>query len=283
MNHRLLLIVPLALSVSAATSLQAQRHGRHRDSNHDGNWLDRCRNNDGDGNRARFCEERAMGWPSSAGSNLVVDASPNGGVAVTGWDRDSIDVIVRIQTQAGSDEDARQLAQQIRISNDHGTISADGPSIRGRTSWSVSFEIRAPKRTNLNLTTINGPLAVEEVSGTIRLRAENGPITLDRLGGDVSAHAQNGPLRVELTGARWDGAGLDASTQNGPLVVDVPEGYNANFETGTVNGPMELGFPIMVQGRIGAGSNRRIRATLGSGGPSVRVVTTNGPAIIRRS
>ncbi len=99
----------------------------------------------------------------------------------------------------------------------------------------------------------------------------------------MRAHAQNGPLLVHLQGTRWDGTGLDAETQNGPLTVDVPEGYNAAFETGTINGPMEIDFPVTVQGRIGVGAHRHLTTTLGSGGPLVRVVTTNGPAVIRRS
>ena len=38
-------------------------------------------------------------------------------------------------------------------------------------------------------------------------------------------------------------------------------------------------FEKTLMGRIGG---RRITTTLGSGGPTVRVVTTNGPAIVRR-
>jgi hypothetical protein len=45
---------------------------------------------------------------------------------------------------------------------------------------------------------------------------------------------------------------------------------------------MDIGFPITVQGRIGMGSRRRITTTLGSGGPTIRAVTTNGPAVIRK-
>ena len=77
--------------------------------------------------------------------------------------------------------------------------------------------------------------------------------------------------------------GLDAETQNGPLTLDVPDGYNAQLETGTINGPMDIGFPIMVQGRIGMGGRRRITTTLGIGGAMIRAVTTNGPAVIRKT
>jgi hypothetical protein len=274
---KLYLIAALALGVSfPGSDLQAQRRRSHHS---DEGWIERCREN-GDRRRAQFCEERTSGWHASPGQSITVDAGPNGGVSVSGWDLDSVQVIARLHAQAYSDEDARALAGRVRIVAEHGNIRAEGPSNRGRESWWVSYEISVPNRTDLSLDTENGPVSVEDVSGTMRLTAQNGPLTLERVAGDVRAHAQNGPLAVTLEGLRWQGAGLDASTQNGPLVLTIPEGYNANLEAGTVNGPMSVDFPITLQGRIGG---RRITTTLGQGGPTVRVVTTNGPAILRRS
>src|SRR3954466_15417138 len=54
--------------------------------------------------------------------------------------------------------------------------------------------------------------------------------------------------------------------------VYVPRGYNAQLETGTTNGGMRVDFPITVRGSL----TRRISTQLGSGGPTVRVMTTNG-------
>jgi hypothetical protein len=248
-----LLLLPLALLLTLARTVEAQGSGRCRS---------RAR---GDDDQARFCEERTMGWRAQGGLALTVDASPNGGVSVTGWDRDSVAVLVKIQTQGGDDAEARDIARQIRVTNENGSLRADGPGMRRHRSWSVSFEIMAPRSVDLSLDTQNGPLEVENVMGRLRLSA------------------QNGPLHVALTGTRWEGAGLDAETQNGPLVLEVPEGYNAQLETGTINGPMDIGFPIMVQGRIGMGGRRRITTTLGTGGATIRAVTTNGPAVIRKT
>lgn len=231
--------------------------------------------------RGKHCEERVIGWRAAGGQALAVDAGPNGGVTVSGWDRDSVHVIVRIQARAGSDEEARELAGRIRVNREAGDLSAEGPDSRRYASWSVSYEIYAPTRTDLRLSTVNGPLAVEDMVSRMTLEVQNGPLSLQHVGGDVRARAQNGPLHVELMGSRWEGAGLDASTQNGPIVLEVPENYNAELETGTVNGPMDVGFPVTVQGRFG-GRNRRLTTRLGEGGPMIRAVTTNGPAVIRR-
>lgn len=272
--------------VALPAALNAQRRGsrEHRSYRDGESFMDNCRHNDnGDRDRAKFCEERTMGWKSSSGQSLTVDASPNGGVSVTGWDKDSVHVVVKIQTNADDDAAARELATHLRVVNDNGHLRVDGPASRRSLSWSVSFEIMAPRRVDLDLSTQNGPLEIADVTGRLRLDAQNGPLSIESVSGDVQARAQNGPLHVVLSGTRWEGQGLDAETQNGPLDLTIPGGYNAQLETGTINGPMDIGFPITVQGRIGMGSRRRLTTTLGSGGTLVRAVTTNGPATIRRS
>jgi hypothetical protein len=60
--------------------------------------------------------------------------------------------------------------------------------------------------------------------------------------------------------------------------VTVPSGYSAHLETGTVNGGVDIDFPVTVQGKLG----RRITTDLGRGGPTVRLITTNGGVQIRR-
>jgi hypothetical protein len=278
--HRLALAAWLTLSVPGA--LLAQRHEHRHDSDND-DWMEECRDRHHDEDRARFCEERTMGWHAGAGQVLSVDASPNGGVSVSGWDRDSVHVIVRIQAQAGTDDEARELASHVTVSRDGGTLRADGPSSRRYASWSVSYEIYAPQRTDLQLETVNGPIEVENLTGRMQLNAVNGPVSLDHLAGDVRARTENGPMHVELMGTAWEGAGLDAETINGPVVLEVPDGYNAELETGTVNGPVDVGFPVTVEGRIGGSGGRRLHTTLGRGGPRIRAITTNGPAVLRRS
>jgi hypothetical protein len=273
-------IATLILAAALAPGLLAQRHGRRAERGERGDWLEQCRRNDG-GDRAKFCEERTMGWRAGAGSTLDIDPGPNGGVSVTGWDRDSVDVLVKLQASGESDDDARALAGRIRVTHEGAGLRVEGPATGRREGWAVSFEIRAPRRTDLTLTTMNGPLSVEDVSGRMQLSAVNGPVALTHLAGDVRAHGQNGPLHVALEGTRWEGAGLDAETVNGPVTLEVPENYNAQLETGTVNGPMNVGFPITVQGRFG-GRNRRINVTLGQGGPTIRAVTSNGPAVLQR-
>ncbi len=248
----------------------------------DEEWLDDCRDDAWRDSRARHCEVRELGLKGAVrGGPLVAEPGMNGGVEIVGWDRDSVAISARIQVNARTEDDAQAVAKDIRIEAAGRSIRAIGPSAMGRRqSWSVTFVVYVPRRTDLTLATHNGPLCVIGVSGQMDLSTQNGPLSLEGVGGDVRARAQNGPLTVRLIGARWDGAGLDAETMNGPAVLRIPEGYNAKVDFGTVNGPMDVGFPLTVtiNGRV----TDRISTTLGSGGPPVRVVTTNGPMSVRR-
>jgi len=244
----------------------------------DARWMAQCRDQD-DAWRAKACEVRVISL--AKGGMITVDPGRNGAVAVEGWDRDSIEVHARIQAQGATDGEAAALAQSIKIAATGTTIGAEGPDAGRRQSWSVSFVVYAPRRSDLKLDTYNGPIGVRDVTGRMSLTAYNGPISLAGVGGDVRARTTNGPLDIELVGAHWDGAGLDAETTNGPVNLAIPDNYSAQLEFGTVNGPMTVGFPLTVtiQGRVG----RRISTRLGSGGAPIRVVTTNGPVEIQRN
>ena len=248
----------------------------------DEEWLLQCRESSrGDWSfRARHCEVREMGFKAT-GKPLTVDPSINGGVEIEAWDSDSIAVTARIQSNARTADEADAIARDIHIEASGATVRATGPDQSGRhQNWSVNFVVMVPRHTDLSMSTENGPLSVKNVTGHMELSTVNGPLYLSGVAGDVHARAQNGPLSVRLMGSRWDGVGLDAETTNGPADLRIPTDYNAKIEFGTVNGPLEVGFPITVtlSGRI----RDRISTTLGSGGPPVRVVTTNGPMMVRR-
>jgi leucyl aminopeptidase (aminopeptidase T) len=61
-------------------------------------------------------------------------------------------------------------------------------------------------------------------------------------------------------------------------MMSVPENYSAHLETSTVNGSVNVDFPVTVQGRI----NKQIALNLGSGGATVRATTTNGGVHLKR-
>jgi hypothetical protein len=236
-------------------------------------WCRESRSND---RRGWHCEVRE--FEMEPGAFDEVDASPNGGIEVTGWGRNEIRVLAKVEGRARSDDIAEALVSDVRISMDGMALDADGPKTERRESWSVSYRINVPHEYDLDLNTVNGGISVEDVQGIIEFSATNGGVTLTEVGGDVSGRTTNGGLKVQLTGDEWDGEGLDVRTTNGGITLVLPDDFNAELESATTNGGISIDFPVTVSGRI----NRRLRTTLGSGGPMIRAVTTNGGVTIKK-
>lgn len=254
------LALALALATSPAT-LVAQ----------DSSWCDAEHREDD-----RYCEVRE--YTLDAVGSLEVDASPNGGIEVDAWDRDEVRVLAKVVGRGSSDARAREIADEVEIEIGR-VVRARGPNVHRREGWWVSYRIEVPARYDLWLESTNGGVSVRGVRGLLRLQTTNGGVRLNGVGGDVRARTTNGGVRVSLTGSRWDGEGLEATTTNGGVVLEVPDGYSAHLESGTRNGGFRVDFPVTVQGRI----RRTLSTDLGSGGAPIRVQTTNGGIQIRRA
>ena len=226
--------------------------------------------------RAVYCTARDVGVLRRR-STVTADGAENGGITVTGDERRGAEDGVRVRlvlfAQASTVDDARALAEDVTLDLDAETLRAEhtGRFASGRVT--ALIELTTPARTNLSLSVSNGPMDVSDVSGDMDLRAQNGPIALRRVGGDVRVRNRNGPVAIVLDGDRWDGKGLDAQVENGPMSLAIPRNYSAALEAGTENGPFEANFPLTLT-RL---SGRRIEATIGRGGPPVRAVSQNGP------
>jgi DUF4097 and DUF4098 domain-containing protein YvlB len=249
----------LMILATATASAQPSAPGKECDGDW-GRW---------GGRGGHVCEIREL--TLRAPDTLSVESTTNGGIHVTGADRK--DVLVRAMVSAWGDDEAaaRAFAGEVVVHTD-GAIRAEGPKDFGRAGWSVSYEILAPRESDLKLRTNNGGIEIADVRGDMTFETTNGGIRLDGLAGNVRGRATNGGVDVALTGARWEGEALDVETTNGGVRLRLPENYSARLETGTVNGSVNIDFPVTVQGRIG----REISTTLGSGGALVRAATTNG-------
>jgi len=267
MNRSACVTVLAAALCTAAVSGQSRRGDRSMGCNDQFN-----------SDRASFCEMREETIATGAVNPLEVDAGQNGGIRVRGWDRPDVHLRARIAASADSEAEARQLVAGVRIVTGGGTIRAEGPASRGEGGWSVSFELDVPRTAILTLHTHNGGISIGDFQGTAKFNAVNGGIVLSNVGGDLKGETTNGGVTVDLSGDRWDGAGLDVETRNGGITMSVPEHYSAALETSTTNGRISIDFPVTVSGR----TNRELTTTLGSGGAPIRAITVNGGVRIHR-
>lgn len=231
-----------------------------------------------DNDYRRHCEVRESTMPAGP---LTVDAGANGGITVEAWDRNEIRVRAVVTGSARTEERAREIANGVQVQSGGGRVSATGPDRNERREWwSVSYRINVPRRNDLDLNARNGGITITGVSGNLRFDTTNGGVRLTDLAGRVNGSTRNGGLTVSLGGDRWDGEGIDVQTSNGGVTLAVPEGYNAQLETRTVNGGFRSDIPLTIQGELS--TRRGISTQLGSGGPTVSVRTTNGGVKIDR-
>ena len=228
-------------------------------------------------NTERYCEVRTLTFNPSG--TIEVDARQNGGIRIEGWERDDVRILAKVQAWTRNGDNPEDVVGDIEIRTG-GVIRADGPNNRRRRGWSVSYRMMVPRNSDLDLRAHNGGISVSNVSGDIESRTVNGGTTLEDVEGDVRARTTNGGVTVRLSQDRWTGDGLDVETTNGGVTLTLPSDFQADLTTGTVNGGIDIDFPITVQGRL---NRRRIQTTLNGGGPPVRVVTTNGGVRIRRA
>jgi len=236
-----------------------------------------CRNQSDD-DRERLCEVRTVAVARGTRA-LDIDASTNGGIRVTAWDRDSIAVHALVQTWGEDAAEAREIAQGVRVAASAGRIRTEAsPSTRRRTGYAVSYHVFAPRGTDIDARSGNGGITIDGIAGRVDVQARNGGIAIRNAGGDVRGRTTNGGITLALAGSRWNGRGVELETTNGSVTVTVPDDFNADLEASTVNGAFDIDFPVTLQGRI----DRRLTTKIGNGGPLVRVATTNGPVRIRR-
>jgi hypothetical protein len=207
-----------------------------------------------------------------------VDATPNGGIKVSGWNRQEIQLQAKVTAHADTADAARGLANRVRVLTDGGRVRAEGPRASDGSGWSVSYDLMVPSQWDLDLRSRNGGISIADVQGALAFETTNGGINLRNVNGHVTGRTLNGGVRVQLDGPGWEGEGLDVETTNGGVTLSVPDGYSARLETGTRNGGMRVDFPVQVHGRV----DRTLTTDLGGGGAPLRLMTVNGGITIEK-
>ena len=117
----------------------------------------------------------------------------------------------------------------------------------------------------------NGDVEVTGLTGFLRVEAVNGKITGSGLGDGADVSATNG--RVQLDFANLGSGGVRCRTTNGEITVTVPNTAKATIAARVVNGGIRTENLTM---QATWESRRRLDATIGGGGPEIRLDTLNG-------
>lgn len=136
----------------------------------------------------------------------------------------------------------------------------------------VDFIVRLPAGVRANVSSVNGDVRVIGASAEVVAETVNGDVEASTSMGPVRAETVNGDVIVRMD-ALQNTEDLHFETVNGSIEAYLPASFQGDVELRTVNGSLTTDFPITLQGRF---NPRHMRATIGSGGPSLRLVTVNG-------
>jgi len=218
----------------------------------------------------------------------------NGFVHVSTWNRDEVEVRAKkIARRRESDLDlvkveVESLSDAVRVD----TVYERHRNIR----VSVNYEVKVPEGCRLELVrstngdlelagrfgevqagTTNGDIRLDSAEGGAALSTTNGTIRAYGVRGGVTADTTNGDVVLEL--GEFSGE-VRADTTNGSIKLRLPGEPNARLVARTTNGSIRTDIPVTVEG--GSNSRRRLEGTLGKGGPTISLETTNGSITISR-
>lgn len=231
----------------------------------------------------------------------------NGSVEIIGWEKDQVEVngvkyaptqsalaLVKVEIDAKADSvrvrvvkpDFRhgnigarmtihvpRKVELERIQSSNGALKAsdiEGP-VRMRTS---NGAVRVNNLVGaLEITTSNGTIEVRDLKGDGTLRTSNGRVTADGIRGGLDVSTSNGTITAELSDPR-SSRGMRFQTSNGGITLRLPASANARLSATTRNSTVSTDFDLMVKG--GEVSKHHMSGTLGSGGPSIDLSTSNG-------
>lgn len=233
-----------------------------------------------------------------AAGTLDVRPDGNGGVRIEPGSGDSYVITACITAGADSQDEAQRTADGV-------TLSVTGNRVRvadtGRArNWGVQLIVQAPRGAQIDVETANGPISIRGIEGSITARASNGPIAVSDTAasiravatngpisiagsrGNIDVETQNGPISVEFQGTRWDGE-LNARASNGPLTVRMPDGFDSALEV-TSNRRSPWNCRVAACSGLTASETDDVRTLrIGSGTPTVKLSTKNGPVSLDRA
>lgn len=181
--------------------------------------------------------------------------------------------LVSVDTSNGSVR-AEDLAKVGKLDTSNASITVNrckGPLIADTSNGAIRV---AQTPGDLSLDTSNGRIEADDVTGAVNADTSNGSIRVSVVdppaGSNLRFDTSNGSIEVTVKNYRDNPMLLESS--NGGITLRLPEAINAELHATTSNGNIQTGFPVTVSGAI---KKNELRTTLGSGGPLIRIGTSN--------
>jgi DUF4097 and DUF4098 domain-containing protein YvlB len=231
----------------------------------------------------RFIDRESKSFPVSGTPNVTVGTF-DGAVVIRAWDKS--EVMYTAIKRANSNEDLKKLT--VETSQQGAAISIVAKS--SDEDGSTALEIYVPRNANLHLSSEDGRLTVQGVSGELVARTGDGAIEIEGGNGRLRANTDDGRIRVadfrgDVDARTGDGTitlegnftSIQAQTGDGSIVLGVPAGSNFIIETNAE----EVVNEGLTVAQETAPTARLKRLKVGNGGVVFKLNTGDGHVILR--
>lgn len=142
----------------------------------------------------------------------------------------------------------------------------------------TDFDVKVPRRTNLDVSVFSAPVTVEGVEGSHKLHGFSSRLSLLDVAGPIQAHTFSGA--VVIREKSWEpNQTIDVDTFSGNVELHVPESARGIVTFNSFSGRLNSEMPLTLHSSRG----RNLRAELGSGGNgTLRFKTFSGSVRIDR-
>lgn len=233
----------------------------------------------------RFTAKESRTFAVSSSPRVTINTF-DGQVTIRGWDKPEV---MYNATKASHDENSlKEITIQAQQQGSTVTITANN---HDQYHGSVNFDVYVPRQSSLHVSSGDGALNLEGVSGQITLRSGDGPIEVANGGGQLQLNTGDGLIRVikfdgQVDARTGDGEialdgnfnSLSARTGDGQISLTVPAGSSFTIET---NAPDEISNEGFNVAEDITPSPRVKRWRIGNGGKVFVLKTGDGKILLR--
>jgi len=222
-----------------------------------------------------------------SGAPRVNISTFDGNVTVHGWDKPEVQY-----TAMSAAEDDESLKQIDIITEQNGQVIAITARNDNERNATVAFDVFVPRQSAVHVSSGDGGVSLDGVSGEITLRSGDGAIQVSNSGGQLQVNTGDGTIQIskfdgQVDARTGDGAialdgifkALSARTGDGEITLTVPAGSSFTIET---NLPQEInnegGFTVAEDVTR---SPRLKRWKIGNGGQVFILRTGDGQILLR--
>ena len=220
-------------------------------------------------------------FPLDSHGHVTIDTY-KGSIRVSTWDRNEIDVAVRIE------EDGDVFAQSVKRADVHFSASASDIRMTSDNQWSFflvdgvaplyHYTVHMPKTASLRIKDYKSESEISDLAADLEVNTYKGSVQLRNFSGGLTANTYKGDIRADFAAVK---APVRIETYKGDVDLRIPRdsGFNLSTDMGRRGGDPDNDFARFV--RTSDSRDRIHRSQVNGGGPEVRLRTYKGEFRLR--